>query len=744
MGLATVALDIGLAAYFRRTIVESEATCVACWPLAEITAGRARNIVRNSRHGTYQPPTGGGATGLTHGISVDMPEGALGVSLNGAGDFVTVADDSALSGSGLAGTSAGLDVLFLIKTSTNDATLRAIVQKQVTNSAGNGWHVALQNGAIVFYLEVAGTAVFSFSRGAIADNAWHVVHCHYSVAGAIARIYIDGSLSGATVNVSPATAPAATATTLRIGCFNDDAGAFIGSLSYVTVGAGMDVGISATLNTARQWTDSTTFVREGPGIQVQYGIPGTSPVDRVASTGTLQCALDNRQPAGLGGGVGYHVPGHPNVRTGFDIGSPVRLRITYSGTTYYKFRGTIKSVSPTAGINRTLDARIVAVDWMDVAANTTLTGVSALVDEESWECFGFVTDEADRPPCATSIQIGSEVFPYALDNSLAESMPALTEYQRVAMSDFSKIVVRGDTTTGGVLTFWHRGYIQVLTPSATLDNTMHELDVLYDSDSMVNRAKATYQPRTLGSAGTVLCTLTSSHPVRNGDTVTITLPYVHPTIENTRVGALGQVSVVATTDYLMFSNSDGTGANLTSGFTVIDDYGANATIFTITNSSGQDGYVTHLQQRGTPIYHFDPVEVTYEDSDSVRRYGPRLLSFEMPYQTDGDDADAAVRVVVSSLKSPLSRVRQLSFTADASATLMTQALAREPGDMIELRESVTTGTTYVSYYIQQVRLDIRSGELVSCTWMLAPVNTEVTFWVLGVSTLGDDTVLGWG
>src|SRR5205085_5931266 len=165
MGLATIALYQGHGGSFRRTIADND-DLVACWPLSEISSIEyVRNIVSTDYPGTI---TG---SDINLGYPVDIPEGTLGLRLTGAGAaYMEVPHADALC---LAG--GAIDILFLVVTSTNDATVRCIVQKQDTNSTGNGWHVALVSGAIEFYLKVGGVTVFNFTRGSIADGQTHLV-----------------------------------------------------------------------------------------------------------------------------------------------------------------------------------------------------------------------------------------------------------------------------------------------------------------------------------------------------------------------------------------------------------------------------------------------------------------------------------------------------------------------------------------------------------------------------------------
>jgi len=72
------------------------------------------------------------------------------------------------------------------------------------------------------------------------------------------------------------------------------------------------------------WEDITEFVEIDPGIKVQYGIQGTGPRDRVASTGTMNLRLKNYCDD-EGKDFGIFSPEHPDLFDGFKIGAPIRL-----------------------------------------------------------------------------------------------------------------------------------------------------------------------------------------------------------------------------------------------------------------------------------------------------------------------------------------------------------------------------------------------------------------------------------
>lgn len=732
MARPTLTLDFGLGGSFRRAIVDSDSV-VACWPLGEIASiTSVRNIVEPSQYGII---TG---SGINMGLAVDIPEGALGLRMTGTDTvYVEVAHASELT---LAG--GGIDVTFLIKTSTSDATNRCIIHKQDTNSTGNGWHVSLVNGAIEFYLKVGGVAVFSFQRGSIANNAVHLVRCCYDPTGtATARIMIDGVQSGATVT-SVSTLPAATTANLRIGLYANDAGQFIGTLSYMTLGTSGAHAVAATLQTTLAWTDVTSHARANRGFHLRYGIQGGGPSDRVASPGTLHFVLRNVNPAT--DASGYYSIGHANARAGFDLRIPVRLRLTYSATTYYKFRGFIQSVRPEPGQFGHRHSEIVAVDWMQVATETHLSGLTTQIDKAAWECFGFVTDRADQPPCATDYDITTGDFPYAFDNSQGESMSAMTELQRIAQSEQIFIYLKGDTLTGGVLRCESRLERQSRAVSASFgDESLSEIDIAHELDAMVNRCKVTVNPRSDGSTNQVLWALGSPRLLPAKSNVVIEGAYTDPSLSGERVGGQDLVTLVSGTDYAMFANGDGTGRDMTASLNVYDECGANGARFLVNNADDQDGWLTILRKRGTPLLDYDPTVSVHEDPDSIRTYGARQVSFDMPYQTDSDFADKAAIMTVNARKSPLSNVRSLKFTTATNATLLTQALQREIGDVVQVKEQVAIGTGYVRFYITQIGLEIGPTGSIACEWQLAPVNAQGGFWLLGTSVLGTDTVLGW-
>lgn len=711
------AVELGLGGSYRQILINETYNC-GTWTMGDLKGTRMRDISGRRNHGTY---TG---SGFTRGVTGDLPEGNLGCTGDGNGHGV-VPDDSATAtvlNMSLAG--GRYDVAFLFKTTTNDATLRCIAGKQVTNSSGNGWFVGLQSGALVGFLRVSGSTIFNFARGSVSDGNWHLGHLHYNPDSGFARWYIDGVASGS--DVSASTEAVSTNADFRVYKFTDGAGAFLGTLSMVMIGREGNATLSASLQAARTWTNVSADVRTQMPIAVRYGMTGTSPIDNVASSGTLSFGLDNTTN-NAGAVVGYYSPRHASVRAGFKLGIPARFSITYSGTTYYKFRGRVKSVRPIAGSKRERVVMVTCVDWMAVAGEVALTALATQTNALPGYLFGLCVDEADgRSPVAVSIDEGEESLPYAFDvGALDEENYMLSEFARIEASARGYVFIKGDTTQGGTLVRADRTSRTIAAANvATFSNTMSDLEIGYDLDSLINSIRVTVYPRTVdGAATTVLYQLAVSattQAIAPGQTIVLEGSYRDPDQPNQPNGATDIVTPVAGTDYTMHANNDGSGTVLTSSFDVVFDVGGSAFRATLTNSGATPGFITLFRVRGRGIHRDTAVTVQQSNADSVREFGPRVLTLDMPYQTYTAIGQVAAEQILASFEGQTDLPDRLTIFGNASSALLIQALAREVGDKIGIAETVSGLTTATGFYINEVSLLYDEGGVVQTSWRLAP------------------------
>jgi len=85
------------------------------------------------------------------------------------------------------------------------------------------------------------------------------------------------------------------------------------------------VAVEANLS-GTAWTDLSQDVLQAPGLTLDWGMDGGRPDDNCARPGTL--ALTLTQASRLGGLQGRYAPGHANALAGFDLNTPLRVRIS--------------------------------------------------------------------------------------------------------------------------------------------------------------------------------------------------------------------------------------------------------------------------------------------------------------------------------------------------------------------------------------------------------------------------------
>jgi hypothetical protein len=159
-----------------------------------------------------------------------------------------------------------------------------------------------------------------------------------------------------------------------------------------------------------------------------------------------------------------------------------------------------------------------------------------------------------------------------------------------------------------------------------------------------------------------------------------------------------------------------------------------------------NGYLTLLQLRGPGIY--DEQEQIWERTDATAEasFGEQVQTYDMPYQSDADVGEGAALYLLDILKADRTHVGQVTINANRTATQMTQALAREPGDRIGLAEALTGLATTTGFFIQGCAGEYLEGGIINVSWSLAPSNPQA-YWLLGAtgrSELGTAgaTVLG--
>tara|TARA_R110000824_G_scaffold18243_1_gene72601 strand:+ start:1655 stop:3286 length:1632 start_codon:yes stop_codon:yes gene_type:complete len=505
-------------------------------------------------------------------------------------------------------------------------------------------------------------------------------------------------------------------------------------------------------------TDVTADTRAGvQPISLEYGIKGSGPLDRVAGTGILNFALDN-SAGNSHSQQGAYSPGHTNVVAGWDLGSECLLKITYDGTVYYKFSGTLVDIKPDAGQYDRQSVVCRAVDWMDDASRAKVRNVTIQSDKRADELIDLlVTNAVTKQPNATSLSEGQSTFAKSFDNLKDAQTSVLAALADATISELGYLYVMGDTTQGGTLRFEDRhARPKKGAASATFNNTMGQLAVLRNREMLINRVYVVVHPRTTDGAASVLYELTTTNEspsIPAGGSILINCPFRESTINAYRVAAESLVTPVSGTDWIANSASDGSGANLTSSVAVtIQTSAANsAEILLVNNHATSTAYLTTLQLRGTAVRDITETVLSANDETSQFIYGEIDSRIDMKYESNaGEFGNEVAKWILNIYKDPKYSIQEFSLTGNKSDYLMTHCLAREPGDKITFSEAVTgitaTGASgaEIGYFINGVKMKITAPGTIKTSWVLAPAEGQAA-WVLnqvGGSEMGITTNLG--
>jgi len=348
-------------------------------------------------------------------------------------------------------------------------------------------------------------------------------------------------------------------------------------------------------------------------------------------------------------------------------------------------------------------------------------------------------------PLRRDFATGVDTFPYAF-NELGTGTAALTVCKHIAVSTYGGIFMKGD----GTLVLQSRDTRGTGTAAFHFDETMSGLDTNADVEELVNNVRTTINPRTIDAAATTVISSTTGTPlsVAAGDTLTVYLEYRDPSDTQTLIGGTAVVNATATTDYLGNASSDGTGADKTADLTITTTAYASTAKLVIENTGTGTVYLVDadgdafLQLRGKGIYQRSPQSF---EAVSSQPYGDKMLTIDLKYQSNPENAQGYALTVEDGFNDAASaQLEGITFHGNDSDDLLQQALAREPGDIVDISES-TVGADQIQMLIQSVNLEVSKGPWLTCSMGLAP-GPAYAMWLLGTAgrtELGETTVLGW-
>lgn len=512
------------------------------------------------------------------------------------------------------------------------------------------------------------------------------------------------------------------------------------------------------------WTDVSADVLAP--IQVKQGIQSSDPLQRVANTGVMSFQLNN-SAANSAGLLGYYSPGHTNCVTGFDIGLPVRLLMTYDGRTKCKFIGRIPAngIAVFPGELGTRKVGVTVNDWMDMAAKYEIVLPQFTTNKRIDEIVPLIIADMPVQPGATSYETGDYTFAAVFD-LVRPKTRAMQEFTALAISEMGYIYITHDwdnyeilkvenksarnatpLATDIIISTDESGFIQAQDSTYLLQETGDKL-VLDETQSawaisethmamtttynnyFCNRVTAKAYPRQEDTSNQVLFTLQKPLKLDAGETRdNYSVTYKDPSGGAARVTSRSMVDPVADTDYTMNTLADGTGTDITDDLSVTVTYGTNSASYTLKNNSASDGYITKLQARGKGIYTYDPVEYISSDAASEAAVGVYNKSLDLKYQ---DDANAAQQFA-DYIRFNYSQIGMVPETVTIAANLsslhMWAFLQLEIGASVYVNETVTGIADY--YLINGYSFNISQNGHVIFTWYLTP--KYIYSWQLGVT-----------
>jgi hypothetical protein len=246
----------------------------------------------------------------------------------------------------------------------------------------------------------------------------------------------------------------------------------------------------------------------------------------------------------------------------------------------------------------------------------------------------------------------------------------------------------------------------------------------------------------------VLYSLESRPQSAAGRTTTILGQYVDPSQRANRVGGTDMRPLLPAIDYLMNALEDGSGADLTAGFSVTAGFGGNGVRFDITNSGTIPAFVVRLRCRGRGIYDYEHAIAEAKNDASIEEFGENAERLDMPYQSNVMTGQGVAKYLLSLYKDPLTYVHAVTLMGDINSPLMGEALSREISDRVGIAESVTglsdvgPDGTLRGYFINAIALELLTQSIARLTWTLAPADTK-TYWLVGRSKLSSATRLGY-
>lgn len=479
------------------------------------------------------------------------------------------------------------------------------------------------------------------------------------------------------------------------------------------------------------WADLTSDVVES--ITGYWGIRSNKELDRVADTGQMFFTLDNT--------AGLYAPKLGTALAGWKKGVPVKLVVRFRDRDHIRFRGVVDSMKITGGVLGLRRVYVTVKDWMDYAGKYPLVSPGIQTNKRADEALTTIVNAMPIAPQGSTFSVGDETFPTVFDLTSTKTK-ALTEFNKLALSEMGYIYLRKDWQTGENLRFDKRtyrkgtdaltsysvpaandgyllkedgGYLltengdriiieRAETFSLDVDNNMQDINVDY-GNNLINRVSNIAYPRKVDTSVKVLFSLGYPQQIGAGETIELRGNYFDLSGGATvNAESSTMITPAATTDYLMNTLQDGTGTNRTSSLSVTAVYGTEGVTYTLVSSAADTCFITLLQARGYGIYTYATSESTAEDTPSINEFGYSSVTLHQQYQQNIMLGKIEAAKILEEERQPRTVLNKVTMQANKDVDYLLGYLMHDIGDLINVKEDETGIDAY--YYIQGLSFSI--------------------------------------
>lgn len=474
-------------------------------------------------------------------------------------------------------------------------------------------------------------------------------------------------------------------------------------------------------------------------IHGEYGFNDNSYTTLVASPGSLSFTVKNLN--------GIYLFGTGDILSGWQKGIRITCFVTYNGMETFQFSGFLSDVEPSEPLYGVPTARITVTDWMQKASTFPLRKMQMLTNAKIGDGVNALVSMMPIPPTAVRVDSGLDTMPTVFDATQISTV-AITEFQRLALSEFAPIYLRMLKTGGEELRAEGRGtrtsllsyavipdeydflgtealdYICTEDGRPLLINVLSSVSALpymkvdvESGENVLNDISSKAYPRRVDTSIQTLFTLRNPISLTGGEIKTnIRAPYVDPNGGGTKVNAnpSTMVTLVKNTDYQMFLNSDGTGTDLTNALRLNYTFGTEGTTFNeIQNTGTTSGWVTKLNVRGYGIYFYEPIEYSHQNTGSMQSSDIASLVIDQRYQAEIDTGKGIVDILVDREAEGRTRIRKMYFNANTCPANMLGFLYLDIGDLVPVSFNGVHLSLSGDYVINRKEFDIEPSGIIN-------------------------------